>query len=1508
VRAAAVLLLMTTMLASPSPEASSRPPLEPAGTRLAQLGASAAGVFLSLVNERIKGRIDPRSVSYVAPAGILLEDTVLSGPTGKPVARVKRALAQVSLKALFSGELVISRIELDEPKLLLENEADGTLNLLAALAPKTPPPADADPADTTFQIGDIIVRAGGFRFTDGDHVTVTLDDISAHASVDVDLGKKTVVVDVDHVGVEAASVKLPTLDVPLRQLTAERIRVITDTIEFTNVRGMALPRADAGGARVVVNGRIDTKSPGQLRLEATVDASAGLWPERLEPLPFVTPSLRGRVAVNGPFASPVIDVDGTVGSTTLAGYAVDGGQALVRVTTEQVTLREGTMLSVGRGSVAATGTVRFPNGDDDAALDLTTVVTSLPLGVALAPAELETLARGTVSGTLKVTGRAGTSTELTVQGSVHGQGLQLYDLALPTQLDGDLRLTISPQAIQLNRVTLKDSGETRVAVDGRIDLEGKRLALSVSAALERTSSVVTQLPRELIIGKAQATGTVSGPFQDVVTNLVVAVDSLTAWGVSGRAVRADVRVSSRELRVEHGVGVLADGALSQRAPCVLTFGKKATTFSSGTFFVRHAALGTLRTVSGKPLPLAGVVDVEVRLRGTTTRPRVPIRAAGAGVVVSGEALGEVTAALVATKEALVFSSASISSPLVTARARELRLNVDDLRLIGSVDVSAVDLARVQAARKASLLGRGRGTVTFNGPVSTPTLQANLTLRGLGVAGIALGDGPVTLTTSSDPGGSPDSLLVTVASMTSSTGGSFEVRGSYAVDRETLAADVRLRDVDLAGLVHLPSSIAPLDGVVEGAITLSGPLSAPHGVVRVRIPELAVSVRERGATAEPATTRLRTLGSVALAAELRQGQLVSRVCAFPVADAPLDADPDNPCGGRHRIWAALAGRVDLSAGAAALSVDGVVEEARLEELIVALADRELGLGGRARLHAVIDAPATGASSVEVLARVEALEVRPPGAPVITLTRPVDVAWRDGHAIIGEEAARFSSARDELDLVIAGGSSVGADDVDVRIDGQVALAALKLLTDEVANASGTAETHLRVRGRFVDGVAVEGGIAPQTGARITLRSFGQPLVFEQARVSFLPDERDRRRLLVTLDGPCGDPRAAACPLRAQLGEGRVQVRGSVLARTSRDEGSSWIDRFDVAMSATGLELKTSLGRVGAGFDVSLKGDAPAPMLSGRVDITDGLLRKEFQVRNFILSQEPVRPSDPLWLRLAPYGLGELGLDVTASMQNVRTKARINAFSIDASMRGELRISRTLKFPGVDGAIEVESGVVDFPRARFDIVEMQLQFPTSADGAIKPLLHLSARAELAPGSAGNTVEVPVDLNLDGSFDAMQLDLAAQDPNRQWTRSELFAYVLFGIVPAQAGGADLVGTSVEVASRAALRELTAPVNREVEALLESNLGVDFNIDLVSGFQVQLGRRVVLEGPGLQALALTDSTASATSIPNAASGTEAVRVRLLFYDHFPVGRAFSLDGRIGLLSDARLTWRVYEQ
>ncbi len=1519
---------------APSLSSSAAPGQEP---RLAQLASSAAGIFLRLVNEQLKGRIDPRSVTFVAPAGVLLEDAVLTGPGGKPVARVKRALVQLSVRALFSGDILISRIDIDEPRLLLELE-DGRLNLLEALTPKKAPDPNAKGAEGSFRIDDIHVTNGGFRFNDGENLTLVFDGIGGHASVDVNLGAKNVVVEVTNVSVASGNVRLQPLDIPLRGLSAERVRIVTDTIDVRNLRGTALGQPGGKSARLVVNGGLDVSGDGALRLTGSVDADADAWPERLDPLPFVTPTIKGTVRVTGPFKAPVVELDAALGATTIVGYGVDGGVANVRITSKEVAIKDGSVLRIGKGSARVSGVVTLPTeAVADAVLDIRTRINDLPLGVVLGPAELDTPMRGTLGGALHITGRAGKTTEILVAGDVDGHGLQLYDLVLPGTLDGDVRLTATSDKVSIARVSLKEAGDgTRVSVSGVVDLKAERTALQFEATIADPTTLITVLPADVKLKRIEGSGTVVGPFKTTVVEVNARIPEGSAYGTPITAISARVRASAKEVRIDNGTGRVADGLLTQPAPLVMLLGKSTTTFQGGTFQVEKFDVGTIKTPAGQPLPITGTGTVEAELRGTTDKPRVGVRLAGANVVVSGENLGELTAALVVTKDAVTFKSLATRSPLMKASSDTLRIATDDLRLSGSIAVVDLDLAAVAAASSARLTGKARGSVFLSGVATRPTIQGDLFVRGLSLGGVGFGDGPVVVGVVPDLLGPKDSLAVTLAATTQWQRGSWQARLSYAIDRDAVAADVVLLDVDLSILEPwMTDVVVPLEGTVNGAITLNGPLARPTGTFKLRIPELtatlsqdqvgATTLTSSSKTSTTTTTtsataggsgpgagneqalRLRSLGSVFLGGNLDNGRLTGHLCAFPDAAATVGDELESPCDMPQRVWASTSGTVNLRDVAAHLLIDASIAEPQLQELLPALASRDIAVGARVRLATSIDVPDNGDTVVALSSRLEELNVRVPGAPAIRLVSPVDLDYVGGRAVIGAEAARFVTAKEGFDLVIAAGSSVGSDDVDVSVDGAVALAALKLFTDEIANASGTAIAHVKATGRFDDGVLIEGVIEPQPGAQVMPRSLGQAVVFESARIALGPDSNDPRRLRVVFDAPCGDDRTELCPLRASIGSGRVQLRGDVLAKTSRSDNETWIDTFNLAASATAVEIRTSLGRVETSFDVSLTGAAPAPVLKGRLDVSDGLFRKDFQVRNFILTQAPERPTAPLWQTLTPYGLGELTFDVQATMQNVRAKARINAFSVDASVRGDLRLSRSLKFPGIDGAIEVESGTVDFPRARFDILELQVQFPTAAEGTIKPVLHLSARAELPPGSAGNSVEVPVDLTIDGGFDAMQLDLSASDPARLWTRSELFAYILFGVVPTSESGASLVSTSVDVASRAALRELAAPVNREVESLVESGLGVDVNIDVVSGFQLQLGRRLVLEGPGLfsQALATSDSTTSAAT--TGTSGTDALRVRLLFYDHLPLGRALSAEGRFGLVSDLRLSWRLYE-
>ncbi len=307
-------------------------------------------------------------------------------------------------------------------------------------------------------------------------------------------------------------------------------------------------------------------------------------------------------------------------------------------------------------------------------------------------------------------------------------------------------------------------------------------------------------------------------------------------------------------------------------------------------------------------------------------------------------------------------------------------------------------------------------------------------------------------------------------------------------------------------------------------------------------------------------------------------------------------------------------------------------------------------------------------------------------------------------------------------------------------------------------------------------------------------------------------------------------------------------------------------------------------------------------------DGSYSRNFELRNFVLKAPPASRSTPLWEKLEPLGLADLVLDVDVDVQSLRARAAFASFKADLETRGKLALKRTLRLPQLDGAIEVSDGTIDVPRTRFEVQELQLQFLTTGDGRINPELHLAARAEIPPGGAGtNDTEIPVELTLDGNLEeGIQLDITATDASREWSRSDLFALIVFG----RTLETDLSGVALGTLLRAAGRDVAAPVTDEFASMLASTLGLNLELDL-GGLRWQLGRRLQVEGSFVFQQQLTTDTSTLASGTGSSITTDAFRARLLIVDHLPtfLGRDLSLDWRSGAGgSDLRLSLRLFEQ
>lgn len=1475
------------------------------GVRLAALGDGVPQLLVRLVNSFIKGRIDPRRVDFKAPAGVEVLDLVLFDADGHPVGRAARATAELSIAALFTGDVVIKRLVLEQPRVIASVE-DGKLNLLDALSPKKQGDG-GKPPDAELRIDDIVVEDGGFRFTHED-VVVTADGVAGRASFALDMRELQPVIRTSAFAVESGSVKLPDLDVDMKRVRIQRFAITGDLLELDGATGQV------AGADVVARGTLRMKPPGRMEFSGSGEGPPDLWPARLKRPPFTPPSFRATWKVEGPYEDPRVSVAGRFGDVEIAGYRVGGGDASILVDKQRVRILS-SKGSVGGGSVEATGEVRY----DDVRLDLDVKATRVALKAAIAPFEKGGEPAGAVSGRARVTGRAAKE-PLSVVGTATPVGAQLYGVRVPGETRAAYTVRADADRVLLDDVHLQGGG-VDARVTGPIDLKGKALDLSIRATVTDPQRLVTSLPDELRASRATFTGAVAGPFASTRVLADFTVEEGDAYGVPVARLAGELDATAKRASFRSLQGVVAGGAA--RGAVDLAFGDGAPRIE-GEAAVRGADLAKLKVEGLREQEPKGLFDATAKIRGTTKRPRVDVVASGPDVRIAGETLGAVRVDVAVDERRLVARSFSADGPIGRVLGERFEVDFQKKTLAGVARVPAATISRIAAAERAQLTGTAAGVVVLAGTFDAPTLAVDVDAKQVRAGQVLLGDGKAAVRV----GPQGKRTVVTVSTSLGGVEGAYDLRAAYRVQDEVVHAEVRFTDVDLGPATREAARwVQPMQGVANGVLVVHGPVKAPTIDLRARSPALVLEPARRPAPVAgeaapgdaPLVARgLRTLGEVALEARLQGGRLAGHLCAFP---GSADAPTTTTCKRGERVQAAFNGTVDLAKGAFAVDVEGWIDEPRVEDFVAALAREDVGLGARARVVArIARANADAKVIVGADASVRSMRAALPGAPEIFLVAPFDATWSDERLVLAQPA-RFATRAGDVNVVVAG--SVGADRVDLELDGTVALALLKLATQEIASAAGTADAQLAIRGAYDQGVRIEGRVAPRPGATIQPRSTGERIAFDGGTIRFFPSPLDPALTRVELD--------ERDPLLLRVGDGATTLRGSVDVRTARAADETWVSQWDLRASGAGLDLRTDDGPVEIAFDAALEGTARAPRLVGRVEITDGNLRRRFQLRNFVLEQGPERPSDPLWQRLQPFGLADLTFDVETTMQNVRARAELSSFQVDASLRGDLRLAGSLRVPQLTGAVEVEEGYVDFPRARFEIQEMQLEFPTTPEGRINPEIRLVAKTEVAPELAGTQTELPIDLALEGDLDRMRLDLVAldaRDDGREFTRADLLSLVVFGRPATQAGAQ--AGTAL----RAFSSELTGTLTNEVEEQIARRFATNIELDVLAdeasreggvrlsvGARWRMGRRLQLEGEQLIARTPTggdpvaDQLQSAADLDASTRAAQQLRLRLLLWDHIGLGEDIAFEGRFARddqlqenTVEWRLSWRLWER
>jgi translocation and assembly module TamB len=629
-----------------------------------------ASTAIRFVNDAIAGRIELRGVSVLPQGGMELLGLEAYDPDGHLVVAVERARLSVDVTELRSRTVGVS-LELEQPTVLIEQEADGGTSLARAFAPRRPaapgaPPGGEGGAGWTLQVSRLALRGGDLWWKDSSGNTraeATGIDLVARGTV----GPRRVRAELRATGQLRSPVATPVS----LELVASRAG-----------DGLRVPvlRLDAGGTSLAAVGEGDlARRSGRLAV-----TRLGLSREQARAVLSQAPlgsdlDVVGYAEANGVTATAALRVEPVVVSGA-------GGRAEVAVALREVDLRRAAGFDVALDR-----------------LDPSRLAASLPAGAV------------TLAGHGAAAGRSLEDLRARLTLAVSRSRLGRGELTR-----ADLGLRISRGTVELERLSATAPGAALDArgrwrrggpVSGNVTVDAPDLALAA-----RNGALLAGVPPPAIGGRARLEALVSG--------------TADAPAVSGRLDAATLRAGTVAL---DGVHLALRGAGPRDAASGEVEGRIAAVRSGGVDRVRQATLrAALAGSEGEitvtaSVPGAGTEPLTLDARGEVDRARARLELRRLALSYPGARWALVRPAVVDLGAPAVDRLELADPPQRLAIEGGVRPRAT---LAARVELSRVDLARLPPGLVpgGELRGELSGQVDATGPLAHPAVAGRLSLE------------------------------------------------------------------------------------------------------------------------------------------------------------------------------------------------------------------------------------------------------------------------------------------------------------------------------------------------------------------------------------------------------------------------------------------------------------------------------------------------------------------------------------------------------------------------------------------------------------------------------------------------------------------------------------------------------------------------------------------------------------------------------------------------------------
>ena len=1414
--------------------------------------------LLSYVNDGIVGKLTVKDMRFYLPNKVELDDVALLDEHGARVIHVKQIKLAVSLFSLLTKTIRITDVTIDSP-FFHYTIIDHISNIVSLFASPPDMVTKKPQSKSKFQlaIDNLRVENGRYEMYHDSGVTISADGVMADGSFwlkDEKFGLSLGEVEVKHGSILTGGMTLPISNLSAKNLWISEEKVATENLGFLYEHAKVVGK----GAVFIENEHYD--------VHASIAAPMGTYPTGLSKPPFVVPAFDAQVHMLGPLSEPEFVADISHSATTLRGLKIRDGKAHVQFSQYQVVVNSSTIHVGDQGEVKSTGdvdllheTYNFNSSYKNIAVD------ELSRFIGLNKAT-----RGRINGEGSFAGSFSSDQQnllIDAEGAIsHGAFEQFV---MPNISHFAVRTDIIfDKSIKVRHAQLADSHGLRLKLNGETNWETTELLFSFDALLPELTRYYALGKKSDAVAGLMAKGSIAAHRGVVHLKASTSARAINFARLKASNVAANVELLDDKLTLHKVSAELYEGRLKAEIALEDVFKEKRIAADIILDGIDLASLDpNLISIS-----LAGKLSAALNLAGKLKDPALKFASEIDDLAIEDAQIRNSRIEGEYVKQKLEITTLLATVSAGSFESSNLSIDFQSGELGGDLRAINVSIGPVLSRYVNQIEGELNGTFHLGGTIDSPTLMAPLTMKGLQAYGVKFGQGVVALRLAKEPLiGLPlvKDLVVSLSANLTEANSTTSARFAYAIHKKTINLDVNLERLVLNTQSLLGSNQGlGVVGNVSGSFTARGPVTSPSFTANLVADEYSFfDPKLRKEVLANAKSR----GPAQILAKSAHGKLDLSVCA-----SLLEHTEKRECTDESSLMIRLSGPFALKQFS--LDVHGSLDYAHLEDVIVPLRNELITVNSAMRVSGQIAKKPGSDISYNLRLALNRLVASLPNVPSIRLLEPITVTINDGQIKLKNEAIlAFSPGQ----LKISGSMAKAKNDIEMH--GTLPLMVTRYFTPLIQRGDGLARGDIAISGAN-DALILQGEIAFEPGASLTLRRWLDPIEIKEGKISF--KKTSSTSFMTTFDN-----------IRLAVGDGKMSIDGSI-EKGAVDAQSK--TTFDLDLQGSNINVHDGLDFVEADFKISTKFlSENESVAEGEIAITDGSVERHFDLRNFVAqAQSRAKPSVVKFLDAL-----NTQIAINIGVRQFHVSARMLSLELEAMLRGQLKVSGPISSPKFTGALSITEGAIIFPSLTFPLLETQIELDETSPKTFDPKIDIVAMQELEvedfppPLIRENTT---VELSLKGDLDRLNFDLRPLRGDMRLSKLKIFFLLLSPRSLAGSGEeqVDLKQGAQNAAVAFSGEVFLRPFTNELQELLASRTKtrIQFGSALEAGgiglrLNWKLGPRIELTGSYL--IRSDEARRSRSEFFAESYPLGDIKLKLLLFDHRPLG-PLTLEGSFG--------------